>query len=196
MEKNFEIESFLSQEEVNMVLEFYNVLPKHLNTGKTKKAYTTGFDLEDIPVENFTARLKNVLGDFKVTTAMILEEFVPWSVHTDYFKPDTTPFYAVLIPLDYKDKNTHTIIFDQLGNKKDWQENLKEDLNYKYNSNESKLLSHIDKDILNKLTVDKIYKWQKGNMIAWHRNYLHSSDNFVEGGLDRKIALVLFLNND
>jgi hypothetical protein len=55
MKKNFEIQSFLNQDEVEILLDFYNVLPRHLNSGSDKKAYTSGFDINDIPVENFLA---------------------------------------------------------------------------------------------------------------------------------------------
>jgi hypothetical protein len=122
MEKNFEIQSFLNQDEVEILLDFYSVLPRHLNSGSDKKAYTSGFDINDIPVENFLNRLKNVLGDFKISTTLILEEFIPWTVHTDYLPPDNSPYYSVLIPLDYRDKKTHTIIFKELGLEKDWRQ--------------------------------------------------------------------------
>ena len=194
LDNSFEIESFLDDHEIEMLLKFYSTLPKKLNAGGEKKAYTTGFPIKTIPVKNFISRLKNVFGDFNVTVSMFLEEFIPWSVHSDYPKQDKNPYYALLIPLDYN--NTHTIIFNELGIDENWKDKLSNESKYKYTDQQLKLLSHIDSDLLKKLSIDKVCKWQKGKMIAWHRNYLHTSDNFPMGGLEQKTALVLFLNRD
>ena len=51
----------------------------------------------------------------------------------------------------------------------------------------------IDPAELDRLVGDK---WEKGKMIAWHRNYLHTSDNFKNTGMKKKLALVIFLNKD
>tara|TARA_R110000851_G_scaffold289391_1_gene443519 strand:+ start:406 stop:999 length:594 start_codon:yes stop_codon:yes gene_type:complete len=196
MEKSFKVTSFLTYDEVDMLLKFYSILPKTLNQGGDKKAYTTGFDLDKTPITNFHERLKNIFGNYKTTVSMFLEEFEPWAVHSDYFKQDTTPYYAFLIPLDHQDKDTHTIIFDELGNTADWKDRLTPDSNYRYNNEESRLLNHIDETMLKKLTIHKVHKWRKGDLISWHRNLLHSSDNFFNAGLKKKIALVVFLNRD
>ena len=196
MEKSFEVASFLKGNEVDTLLQFYDLLPKTLNEGIDKKAYTTGFDLDQIPVKNFNSRLKSIFGDFKVTVSMFLEEFEPWAVHTDYFKEDSNPYYAVLIPLDHQDKDTHTVIFNELGDKKDWRDTLTSTSGYNYTTEQSALLGHIDTSMLEKLTLYKTHKWRKGNLIAWHRNLLHASDDFSDVGLKRKIALVIFLNRD
>jgi hypothetical protein len=197
MEKSFELTSFLSHDEVKLLLKFYSILPKTLNYGSEKKAYTTGFDLDDLdktPIKNFKTRLTNVFGQHKVTVSMFLEEFDPWTVHSDYHKADKNPYFAVLIPLAY-DNDTHTIIFNESGVKEQWKENLI-DTGFAYEPNHLRLLSHVDEEILTKLSIKKIYKWNKGNMIAWHRSLLHASDNFPVNGTKKKTALVLFLNQD
>ena len=194
LENSFEINSFLNDQEIELLLKFYDTLPRTLNSGETKKAYTTGFPIETFPINNFIPRLKNVFGDFDTTVAMFLEEFTPWGVHTDFVKEDNVPYYAVLIPLDTKD--THTVIFNEQGTDRDWKKKLTADSGHMYTEQQLNLLSHVDNDLLKKLSVDKVYKWQKGNIIAWHRNLLHSSDNFSMHGLEQKTALVLFLNRD
>ena len=196
LENSFEVNSFLEDQEIEILLKFYGSLPKTLNKGDLKKAYTTGFPIETIPIKKFKTRLREVFGDFNVTISMFLEEFIPWSVHSDYPKGDKTPYYAVLIPLSYDDKDTHTVIFNELGVDNDWKDQLIVQAKHEYSDQQSKLLSHIDNDLLDKLSVDKFYKWQKGNIIAWHRNLLHTSDNFALEGLKKKTALVLFLNRD
>jgi len=201
MEKSFEVNSFLTHDEVTILLKVYSVLPKALNHGSAmdKKAYTTGFDLDDLdktPLKNFKNRLKDLLGPHQVTVSMFLEEFSPWTVHSDYHKGDNKPYYALLFPLDYENKDTHTIIFNELGTEKDYKEKLSEESGYHYDQKQLKLLSHVDQPLLKKLSIDKIYKWQKGTMIAWHRDLLHCSDNFLLDGPQTKTALVLFLNRD
>ena len=196
LENSFEIESFLDIREIELLLKFQETLPKTLNSGATKKAYTTGFPIETIPIKNFIPRLKNVFGDFNVTVSMFLEEFIPWVVHSDYSNTDKKPYYALLIPLDCENKNTHTVIFNELGIDDNWKDKLIDQSGYEYSDQQLKLLSHIDKDRLRKLSVDNVYKWQKGNLIAWHRKFLHTSDNFHIDNLKKKTALVLFINRD
>ena len=197
LSNSFEIGSFLNEREVVELTKYYQKLPKTYNSGSEKKAYTTGFPWQDLPMKKLKNRLEDLFGDFKVGTSMFLEEFSPWGVHTDFYQgEDKVPYYAVLIPLDHEDKSTHTIIFQQEATNRDWKENLKENTGHVYSDNELELLSHIDKDLLEKLSIDKILKWEKGKLIAWHRNFLHTSDNFTRTGMNKKTAMVLFLNRD
>lgn len=196
LEKSFSIQKFINQQDIDVLLDFYTTLPKTLNSGEHKNAYTTGFPIETIPLDGFTSRLEKVFGKFNVTVSMFLEEFLPWTVHSDFFKQDNNPYYALLIPLKFEDKQTHTVIFNELGDNEAWKENLKDDQNYSYTKKELKLLSHIKTSRLSKLSVHRFYEWQKGDLIAWDRNLLHCSDNFSAGGMKQKTALVLFLNRD
>ena len=197
LRKSFEIPAFIDKHEITALLNFYKKLPKTVNTGQKKKqAYTTGFPIESLPFEDLMPRLEKVFGKFNVTVSMFLEEFDPWNVHSDYFKDDANPYYAVLIPLEVQDKITHTLVFNELGDDKDWKRKLQVKENFKYSSYELQLLSHIKTSLLSKLSIDTLYKWHPGKLIAWNRNLLHSSDNFLVGGLEKKTALVLFLNKD
>jgi hypothetical protein len=127
---------------------------------------------------------------------MFLEEFAPWTVHSDFFKNDNKPYYALLIPLKFDSKDTHTVVFNELGDKEEWKEKLDVDKNYPYTTRELELLSHVNPAILTKLSLQRFYKWRTGELIAWDRNLLHASDNFLLGGLEQKTALVMFLNRD
>ena len=79
---------------------------------------------------------------------------------------------------------------------KNWKIKLTTDIGYEYTEKQLALLNHIDQDLLKKISIDSVYKWEKGKMIAWHRNYLHTSDNFKNTGMKKKLALVIFLNKD
>ena len=196
MKNSFEIDAFLDKQEVQALSKFYQTLPKTINSGSENKAYTTGFPWASMPIKSIKNKLENVFSTVNVTVAMFLEEYIPWGVHTDYFKDDKSPFYAVLIPLEFEDKDTHTIIFNEQATSKDWKFNLLTDIGYEYTEHELTLLNHIDQELLKKISIDSVYKWEKGKMIAWHRNYLHTSDNFKNTGMKKKLALVIFLNND
>ena len=196
LEKSFAIQNFISKEEIKILLDFYSTLPKTLNTGREKNAYTTGFPIDTMPLQELRPRLEAIFGKFNVTVSMFLEEFVPWTVHSDFFKNDANPYYAVLIPLKFDNKETHTVVFNELGNDKDWNTKLLIDKNYPYTSRELELLSHVKSSILSKLSLHGFYKWIPGEMIAWDRDLLHTSDNFLLGGMEQKTALVMFLNRD
>jgi hypothetical protein len=196
LEKSFSVKNFINKEEIKILLDFYSTLPKTFNSGKEKNAYTTGFPIDTMPLQEFRTRLEDVFGKFNVTVSMFLEEFVPWTVHSDFFKNDTNPYFALLIPLKFDDKETHTVVFNELGNHKDWRSNLRIDKNYPYTRRELELLSHVDSSILSKLSLHRFYKWRPGELIAWDRNLLHTSDNFLLGGMEHKTALVMFLNRD
>ena len=196
MKNSFEIDSFLDEHELSALLGYYKTLPQTINSGDDKKAFTTGFPWDDLPFETIKTKLKKVFPDSNVTVSMFLEEFIPWKVHTDYFKEDKVPHYAVLVPLDFEDKSTHTVVFNEVGIDKDWRGQLTQKSLYQYTEDQTKILNHIEQDMLDRLSVGQIHKWEKGKMIAWHRNFLHSSDNFENAGIKRKIALVLFLNQD
>jgi len=193
---SFEIDSFLNNKEINALLDFYEKLPKTLNDGDEKKAYTTGFPWSSMPIKTVKEKIKNMFGDCNITVAMFLEEYIPWGVHTDYLKDDDIPYYALLFPLDFEEKNTHTIIFTQQATEKEWKAGLREPSGYHYSDEQKQLLDHIDQDLLDKLSIDQVCKWKKGKMIAWHRKLLHTSDNFIKSGMKNKKALVLFMNKD
>jgi len=196
LEKSFSVGNFITEQEISVLLKFYATLPKTLNTGRDKNAWTTGFQIQSIPLKNFKSRVEKVFGKCNVTVSMFLQEFKPWQVHTDWFKQDKTPYYAFLVPLEFGEGVTHTVVFNELGVDEDWREKLTKDKNYNYTKKELELLSHDDTDIVRKISVDKFYKWNKGELIAWHRKLLHCSDNFAVGGLEQKTALVVFLNQD
>jgi len=194
IQKAFEIENFLDENEVVFLENIQKRLKKTFNLGNTKKAYTNGFDYSLIK-KVIQPKLNKIFGSFGVTDCMILEEFVPWTIHTDYIKKDSKPYYACLIPLSYENKITHTVVFNEVATKLDWGAELP-DSNYKFDSDTLSLLDHCSAEQLKKVSLYNSYKWQRGKLIAWDRTLLHTSDNFTKAGITTKNALVLFLNLD
>lgn len=173
---------------------FRSVKDKSLNW--TSKAHTTGVNSSLHPL------ITKVLGKYidisgqKIHTAMLLESFIPWSVHTDYDKGDSSPSIAVLIPLESID--AYTIVFDQ--------ENLDNDLD-SFVSCSKRLddpttlaeshtaLSHVDPKLLPYLSIKTKARWNKGDLIIWDRKLLHCSDNYKQSGIDNKTAAVIFFTH-
>ena len=159
---------------------------KNLNEGNQKKAYTNGLDIKDI------LTLERVFADHlvgeKIYQAMVLVEFIPWAIHTDYLKGDSNPAKAILIP--YQTQNTHTLVFNEecLTKTADLPElavNVTQEM-------QEQFLSHCSKEQILRVTHDYTYKWVRGTGITWDRKKLHASDNFLNNNIKEKIALVIF----
>lgn len=194
IQKAFEITNFLNESEIFVLEKIQKKLEKNLNQSNEKKAYTNGFDYNLIK-KLIQPKLNKIFGTFGVTDCMILEEFIPWAIHTDYIKKDSKPYYACLIPLSYEGKITHTIVFNEVATTANWKEELP-DINYKFDNDTLSLLDHCPEEQLKKVSLYNKYKWERGNLIAWNRTLLHTSDNFIKAGITIKTALVLFLNLD
>lgn len=163
---------------------------KTLNDG-IKKAYTTGIDSKFNQIIKSILSIEPVIGDYEIHVSMLLEEFTPWVIHTDYNKGDDNPGYAVLIPLETVDSNT--VIFNEEC--LDDFELYKKTNTHKENnasSLKSSILSHIDKEDLKYVSVKSIEKWEKGKLIVWDRKLLHTSDNFLQNNIETKRAFVMF----
>jgi hypothetical protein len=178
--------SSTQQQVVDMIINKYQDKKEAPLSGK--KAYTNGVSATDCTI------LGKVFADIMPTEtishAMVLVEFEPWVIHTDYTNNnDKTPASAILIPKD--DIETSTLIFNEectTESFKDFpiiQEHISKDIHKQY-------LSHCDWQQVQKVSLHEIYKWQKGTGVRWDRKALHSSDNFLINGVTTKTALTMF----
>jgi hypothetical protein len=193
---SFSVDSFLNNKEIEQVLKFYKNLQKTLHNEEGTKVYTTGFVWQDHLYFSkvLNERLKPYLQGSKVTLSYVLEEHTPLSVHTDFFNHnDPNPGRVFLIPLMFKgtSENASTVVFNELGNTEKWRESLKV-IQYPYSKTEKKMLTHINEDLIKKISPLRIHDWQPGKLIVWDRKLLHCSDNFLENGVTSKTALVIF----
>jgi 2-polyprenyl-3-methyl-5-hydroxy-6-metoxy-1,4-benzoquinol methylase len=132
----------------------------------------------------------------------ILNSFQPYDIHADGFElnhPGThlsegwEYAYTFLIPLDTYD--TNTIVFDQESytykgghnwlshDKPELLDVIDDDIYKKY-------FNHCNREIVRHLSIDTIYKWEKGGLLAASRNALHASDNYLNNHVLEKRALV------
>lgn len=158
-----------------------------------KKAFTTGIDKKFFKVvtELLAPYTKDIIGDFEIHIAMLLEESIPLDIHTDYVKGDENPGYALLIPLETVD--AHTIIFNEecIDSFEMFQKN-NDPLEKNATEYQNTLLSHCTPEELSYVSIKKIEKWERGKLIHWDRRLLHTSDNFVTDSVKEKTAIVIF----
>lgn len=193
---SFEVENFLDEHELNFVKTLCDKIPNSENSGNEFHAYTNGFDYNFLP-PSIKNKITDCIGSQNVTVSMILKEYHPWAIHTDYPKDDVfLPSWALLIPIDFSNV-THTVIFPQ--QEKESFKNFKthnKKLNHNYTQHQLDLLSHISQDDLAYVSDPMFYEWKPGKLIAWERDLLHTSDNFKIKKDDYKIALVAFFSKD
>ena len=194
---SFAVDGFLEDNELSFLKSLCDKIPNAQNSGEEFFAYTNGFEYNLLPV-TIRQKIQEKIGENTVTVSMILKEYHPWNIHSDYpGKSDKyQPSWAVLIPISFS-RETHTVVFPQkekisFRNYK----NLNKETNYHYTQQQIKLLSHISESDLNYVSDPVFYKWQPGKLIAWKRDRLHTSDNFKIQKDDHKVALVIFFSNN
>ena len=186
-----EIDNFLSADEFDLLKKFSIKLISQDTTSNTNG--TIGFVYEKSIIKKLIDnKLKRVLKPFHVHQSMVLNEVSPWAIHTDWHKGDKNPYCAVLLPIDFDDKDTHTIVFNEIGYDDDWK-STQEPKNTTWSARELELLSHISESTRDLVTLKKTMKWESRKLIVWDRKLLHCSDNFIKETV-KKTALVLFLS--
>ena len=226
MEKNItsaQFANFLSNAELNQVIDFYNSLPVSTEYSSLKnQRKLMHYDNSDYPL------MKSIIGpklqDLFPRCTVVNSTFTNWTtpveVHTDAWQPNEDQEnqelgYAVLVPLQIKPE-THiasTVIFDQYC---DGPTNTLEDIRAQESWNISEfantnkiqnisnkelnkdlheqLLSHCDYAPIRNFSIQAIYNWIPGSAIIWHRKYYHSSTSFVD--IDSKLHAIFLINFD
>ena len=204
------ISNFLSNDEIavieNLVLpnshhsENFNPTPSG-ETVKSGDYYV--FDYYDPKyvevVKILGAKLKLVFGTSLFFEQIHIFDCVdPYRIHSDVASGwkkspfPTVPAWTLIIPLDTVD--SHTIVFKEGSDIKEPQEYIKKVTPYSDPTidaeTKEKYFSHIPGDIFNWLTIEDIFKWEKGSLFAAARHKFHTSDNFLANGVANKRALI------
>lgn len=189
---SFELANFLDTTEINDLEKLCLRVPDKKNNGEVFHAYTNGFDYNVLP-PSIKQKIEDQIGKHTATQCMILKEYDPWGIHTDYRKNDVnTPTWAILIPIEFSNE-THTVVFAETENIS--FENFKNNnskKHYTYTEQQLGQLKHISHEDLQYVSEPISYKWEPGKLIAWKRNYLHCSDDFKKTKDSYKNALVVF----
>lgn len=206
---------FITMDENNSLIEYFNTQEKiEKNTGPIVcKINTDNSVFDDI----FT-RLKVLIGEAKVMSAIIFE--TPWAhvIHNDVDKNYKTPYKAVTIPLklwgDVKDDKIKLMMFDQYyyhaGQKfmKGGTPKVNQfysngplldynDVSYTNDKGiplevKEKYLTHLQPNWLEGLSVHSYFPWKINSAIIFDCARLHSSSDFNALGVKKKLAMSIF----
>lgn len=136
-----------------------------------------------------------------VTQSYILESFFPFEIHTDLIHSamgstladNKEPAYTILVPLD--DYDTHTVVFNEYSENScelaEFKENYTGELKLRIPKELVLTLTHVHPKDLMYLTLQDVYQWQKGSVIAFDRGHYHCSDNYIKAGVASKRAILL-----
>lgn len=133
---------------------------------------------------SFSRLIDQTLEYFKpcrVIETLCVKLHLPWDIHTDMVRPGARkPFYNVLIPLEPAE--SRTIVFDQQADYNDF---------WLYKQQNPKTTDPVPQHVWDQwldmcwpddrlwLSIREIFPAQRpGQMIAFRRNFFHSSDNF------------------
>ena len=207
-----EIESIFKDDDVDFQPERYGVYMSN-NTGDTysdrplrSNYYYPGHSRKERLYEIIQSKIQKEFGShIGCANWHILNAFIPYGIHSDSFddqdsdatKLDADLDYAwtFLIPLE--NYNSNTIVFAEEStytksparwikeNNIQPNNSISEDFYQKYLSHE-----HCEKSVLDSLTVDTVFPWTKGSLLAMGRHRFHSSDNFPANGIKEKRALI------
>ena len=135
---------------------------------------------------------------FKEINYQILH--LPWDIHSDWFESDgSESYYNLLIPLE--DADSRTIIFDQRSNHTNHF--------YLYKQANPKVQDPIPQDFWDEnlsmcwpqdreyLTLKYVCPYQrKGQLVAFKRDYYHSSDSFHLRGVKPKHFIQILVDKE
>lgn len=134
----------------------------------------------------------------------ILNAYNPYGIHTDSLDENVESYthslpagyafgYTFLIPLN--EYNTNTIVFNEGSDK------MKVSTNWITSENRSpqglisneiyeKYLTNQSKELVDYFSIDTIFPWRKGSILAMPRTKFHCSDNFIIKNMFEKRALI------
>ena len=209
-----QILDFITKDENNSLIEYFNTQEKiEKNTGPV----VAKIDTNNTVFNNIFTRLKLVIGEVKVMSAIVFE--TPWAhvIHNDIDNNFNTPYKAVTIPLklwgDVKDEDIKLMMFDQYyyhGGKKFMNGGTQtknfyaygplleySDVSYTNNKGIAKevkerYLTHLQPNWLEGLSIHSYFPWKINSAIIFDVARLHSSSDFNALGVERKLAMSIF----
>ncbi len=209
-----QILDFITKDENNSLIEYFNTQEKiEKNTGPV----VAKIDTNNTVFNNIFTRLKLVIGEVKVMSAIVFE--TPWAhvIHNDIDNNFNTPYKAVTIPLklwgDVKDEDIKLMMFDQYyyhGGKKFMNGGTQtknfyaygplleySDVSYTNNKGiakevKEKYLTHLQPNWLEGLSIHSYFPWKINSAIIFDVARLHSSSDFNALGVERKMAMSIF----
>ncbi len=212
--KPFVVKNFLNSEEIKNFLKLYSELPVEINNKRQKIIKKKWSDKFFPELQNsYKEKLKSVINNFSMdnpdtkdgdkSLGLFQESYLPVSLHVDTgFDFSKIIYKQTLLPLTNEGE---TIIFKNrfYGCSTTFSIDPKELSAKGYNKRSSehldiydkkpfdeeihkKFLTHENINNLKGLIVEKIYKWQLGDLLVFDRTNLHCSSSNLR---DKKIGL-------
>ena len=212
--KPFVVKNFLNSEEIKNFLKLYSELPVEINNERQKIIKKKWSDKFFPKLQNsYKEKLKSVINNYSMdnpdtkdgdkSLGLFQESYLPVSLHVDTgFDFSKIIYKQTLLPLTNEGE---TIIFKNrfYGCSTTFSIDPKELSAKGYNKRSSehldiydkkpfdkkihkKFLTHENINNLKGLIVEKIYKWQLGDLLVFDRTNLHCSSSNLR---DKKIGL-------
>ncbi len=147
-----------------------------------------------------STKIKKEFGDVVIHGRHILNSYQPYKIHTDGvlgeagIDENNYGAWTIVIPLETC--NSHTVIFNEwYVPTKSLFDYISEDAEKKNGISDEiydKYLSAEYKPYMEYLSLDVIFPWKKGSLMAASRYKFHASDNFPANGLTNKRAIILW----
>jgi len=223
MKKHFSIKNFLTAEELESILSYYDLLEQSVDySNEQAKRKLMHYDDPDntFMKDIIDPKIKQHFPNGFVSASA----FTNWNknveLHTDAWQPDEDQNsilgYALLVPLQINpvEEKTSTIIFDQycegptvtvkkFDSNEKWNIAKYVDpssdkiLNKKSNGIDKEFyrnyLNHIDHESLKYFSVANRYEWVLGEAIVWGRDLFHTSEAFNQR-LKNKLHMIFLIN--
>lgn len=206
------VESIFKDPDINLVVDRFGIQMSQNDNDPTESVlrsnyYYPGQTRKKI-IDNF---INNKINNFLKTNIKcenwhILQSFMPYTVHSDSYDkedheatkigPHEDYAFTFLIPLD--DYNAHTIVFNEEStDTKDPDKWIKKNNSKQKNKitevQYSKYFTHhVDNQrfIFDYLSIESIFTWRKGDLLAMSRHSFHCSDDYPSNGLKEKRAFI------
>lgn len=219
MTASFQKIDFLSERELEQVLDFYDSLPYSPEYSSPKnQRKLMHYDSPDYPLMRsiFEPKIQKILPGGRVVNSTFTDWTTPVEVHTDSWQPNEDRKnqqlgYAVLVPLRVDPENVvaQTVVFDQYNNgptntlediDSDAVWNIAEQNREIHGLVEQELdqkvfeehLTHCDYEKIKHFSIQGIYNWFAGSAIVWHRKHYHTSSSFIE--VNSKLHAIFLVN--
>ena len=209
--------NIFSAKEIQMIKEFYNILPEITFNKKQnvrKKPWQQNFNKELDKI--YISKIKEVLGEFKMDSlksetgddfyGLFHESFSPLPLHVDSgFNKEDIIYKQVVTPLSsfgdtvifknrwYGKSTSFTIDEEELKFKPKPEQNERSSKHLgksDFDKNiHQKYLTHIDINNLKGLEVDMVYSWKFGETLIMDRSHIHSSSSRIN---EKKLGLTTF----
>jgi hypothetical protein len=149
--------------------------------------------------ELFLSRLpKNIANNAILEEFYELQSFIPYEIHCDsghlHLEDNEEPYYLFLVPLETV--NVRTIVFDQVSDGLHFIE-YKETNNPLPDSEQlseeeyQRYFSHCWPQERPYLSINHVFEWQLGKLLAFDMHYFHASDDYIKNGVSGKNCLVV-----